>query len=1141
MTLDTFLNEHTEAGRSDGRPLYRYRCSEPEWEQLGIELKDTLRHRELAHLNPEKSALLVLYAAEWWRRKYEGGPWTWEGICEDLALTDTQTSIYEAVARGLQRWGRPVLVLHGHKRWLATLACEGGLPIALLRRDGTHLYRFFRAVLEHLKTFVKTGDEGTDELTAIAEHYQRLLPTSFQHEGVYTLVGELVGRVWRICRAVGELPEDNVFNWLDTQRPGWRDELPLLVDDVTADTLLRCLIREAAEISRTQTAPVRIETSVIQTISEAYLTRRVCFPPKLPTGDFESLFQTVSTEVPRRLRLHLVSADGSAVTGAGILSRREGGGEEYWALEGLGTTSGEIQGVNALGEVYLEVGRSGCPALKAVGLEGSGALGDLPWVFRTEGEDVTSPGRLLAVGSCRSSASTLLVAMPPDQTHMVIEGNLEPLQLIADTRRQLFRLQGKLKLEVPGGRVRIESGHTVDDPAAVYSFSGRRMEGLASGESVWKGIPSIHARSATGSARKLVDRELVFVDEQGRQGGGSWGRLRFQHVVDGVILTEGILPVVPPDLAMGLVVGHAKAEGQVQFQSPYLKDVGIVSDMERISFRKDQKSGRHNLYLLASDDAPSLLTIRLKFSSSCLDLKLLFPQQFTRFVRPDGRKLRRDEEVHLDHLDLLNVVATGCKDRVRLNASLKDPEHPERNLQVSFPLVSGHHDDRTLALRDVQPAIVLLLACSPHPDAYVQLELALLGRSAQSCPRIKVRRYDWVLDKDVGTGYVRLSYVPGPTDKVVVEARRMTEIGKVPEELKRTGDDGSQSAWNFDPTARQPGPWLITVRDGAWHRGRSLLWTVLTASQPGGPLLEPHPPAGPATLRAGITSDPEKVRLALLKQVLPELAKNPLHPDWALMDSYLCLCENLPPSTFDVMRAAIELPEVVALWALRLTPAKGQSLWKTLEQLPFMWELVALSAWNKAIGRYHDILMSDLGELPNGTGLVRLSIGAAVNRLAERLPTVHLAFHQWLLENGRWTDMSIPNEVQAARQHGLIGHLCTSRDEEQRAVRSRQAHDDWPQPPSNQRLRTMLPRLPHGITLPDCYWTPSQEYDESCEAVMDNPLFAAVATVSGVQPRTETILDLRAFRAFDEVYFDRCYPLAVAWLLNHLAHSNPRK
>ena len=62
----------------DGRPLYAYRCPNESFDELcdlltGWNPRDSFGGRAFA-----------VYAAEWWRRHFDGGPWAWQPLLNSI-------------------------------------------------------------------------------------------------------------------------------------------------------------------------------------------------------------------------------------------------------------------------------------------------------------------------------------------------------------------------------------------------------------------------------------------------------------------------------------------------------------------------------------------------------------------------------------------------------------------------------------------------------------------------------------------------------------------------------------------------------------------------------------------------------------------------------------------------------------------------------------------------------------------------------------------------------------------------------------------------------------------------------------------------------------------------------------------------
>ena len=95
---------------------------------------------------------------------------------------------------GSAPWGRSVYRVGPSKGYLATLVCEGGLPLKLILREGTPLRHYLKGVLEEFKHFGATETPARD----LAERLRHRLPGAWRRETVYELSGELIEAVWML-------------------------------------------------------------------------------------------------------------------------------------------------------------------------------------------------------------------------------------------------------------------------------------------------------------------------------------------------------------------------------------------------------------------------------------------------------------------------------------------------------------------------------------------------------------------------------------------------------------------------------------------------------------------------------------------------------------------------------------------------------------------------------------------------------------------------------------------------------------------------------------------------------------------------------------------------------------------------------
>src|SRR5437867_1024655 len=130
--------ERRDHSQPTGQPLYSYRMTLSEFEELERMLKEMMSEclpvaplGLIARKMPFFPSLFVIYAAEWWRRRYDGSGWSWEPIVESLgAPTDgwNQAQRSECVETGLREWHLRLSDIHGC-RFLASVAFHGGLSV----------------------------------------------------------------------------------------------------------------------------------------------------------------------------------------------------------------------------------------------------------------------------------------------------------------------------------------------------------------------------------------------------------------------------------------------------------------------------------------------------------------------------------------------------------------------------------------------------------------------------------------------------------------------------------------------------------------------------------------------------------------------------------------------------------------------------------------------------------------------------------------------------------------------------------------------------------------------------------------------------------------------------------------------------
>jgi len=215
----------------DGRPLYRYKVSTDQFVRAQSALKQRVPIM-LVRRQVSDAALFVLWAAEWFRRSYQGGLQRWDDLGDEIGLHLDQASWRDLADKGLRFWGIPPLSLNGMHLRLSAIARQGGFPIAALQGDNAG---WAGRYLERL-TGLLLGDPHPDLSRAdiFATSLEDMIPPTWRHDGMRTVCGELALQVVLLRReaeAGGAVSGALVSAWLDINRPNWRNELPLVIED----------------------------------------------------------------------------------------------------------------------------------------------------------------------------------------------------------------------------------------------------------------------------------------------------------------------------------------------------------------------------------------------------------------------------------------------------------------------------------------------------------------------------------------------------------------------------------------------------------------------------------------------------------------------------------------------------------------------------------------------------------------------------------------------------------------------------------------------------------------------------------------------------------------------------------------------
>ncbi|MFI3219916.1 MAG: STY4851/ECs_5259 family protein [Methylococcales bacterium] len=216
--------------RDSGQPLYRYGMNDDEYKALQTALKNSALLDDVANITKISgwNAAFVIYAAEWWRREYDGSSWKWDKIFASFGASNQELTTPERnqlVKSGLQYWHRKVRIINGRTRYLGTIALEGGLPLRQLTNDGTNGGWLGTVLKQAIPKYIRLQASGVDASEIISEY--DCIPRTYQNEQIYSILGEMVQTVAALKNKYQLHAQANPVSYLDQHSPSWRELFPL--------------------------------------------------------------------------------------------------------------------------------------------------------------------------------------------------------------------------------------------------------------------------------------------------------------------------------------------------------------------------------------------------------------------------------------------------------------------------------------------------------------------------------------------------------------------------------------------------------------------------------------------------------------------------------------------------------------------------------------------------------------------------------------------------------------------------------------------------------------------------------------------------------------------------------------------------
>jgi len=1084
----------------DGRPLYAYRTSDQEYAALS----ELLKNHELSPRGLDGAAFSMawlLYAAEWWKRSYEGGAWAWNPVFANLSLTFPGYVVCQQyVIAGRKAWRLSAELGRG-KRYLGLVAIQGGLPLRLIESSHGNLVRLLKAVLRQTITCRLTEEVVQAEI----QHHCELLPSSYRQPTIYRLLAEVVQAVQGLHHSYCLYEAQNPVEVLDSRYPQWMDHFPLRLDDDSARSLLTGLIEAAVDASRSGARlPVQMRRSLrFGTEDNCRLDAAIDIAPRTTPKALADLFNGASTDLlPPSFELTV-----------------EVGGREFPLADGV-CRDGVVRLVarplptslaNSTVSVRLRLIRLGKTLFDGP-LPGSDTLElDMPWVFKN-----TAPSApLVGIGSCSTRDASVLLCLPTRATVFNEDSDFDELSSPVP-ERNLYRVHsGVTRILLADGiyRIRCAQEHSDD---GMLCWGGQLITERSEPVPTYRGMPSLRRVAASGTSPSIAQGEFLWKTS----GKPSTVSFRSPPVGMGTLLwmyadtiqTRLKMVCLPADASVEVSVESDSQGGVLWLRSWPALGVGCESDS--CSLVAEQHGCDWKLNLRARDHSvPAEVTLTLAWpGNQTQHLIVPFPATGAVFIDPEGRRMQPHQRIDVNDLLGSRLRLLPGKHRRHWLVCLFLRDSAKGRPLLTRTLKYGVSEE--IRLLDYIRPIQEMLACTEALDATVTIECQELNTSVAS---IQVGRYIAKLQRDLDTGAVCFPHaerIPeGGIEALGIFTVPISHPDDAPERLKQArSEDSYLRRWWFNPGSRESGPWLIFPDTTSRSAFRPFIWAI---SQPNG---QPQPKL--SGLRLALSLATAEERYAALSAAADHLVAHPEDDDWFLLEAIVENLGHLPLSGLDVWRVFSTKPRAMIMALLHCEGFAGKLAGRVSEELPYEWLLGSPADWIACVRTLQSFWLAE----GRAKGFARTLLECrSLMEIAQPglLLAIDLARHLVVVADDRSakTLITSPRSLLVQQQHvlnepkGSSFHMLLRRDD-----------DEWPSLLKHEIatfLNTSAVRAffePFTLDRRDYKWS-----------VIGFPIWLGfeVAQDRSYQwlANTEHLHALRLYRDFDREWFDTAYRL----------------
>jgi hypothetical protein len=1104
----------------DGRPLFAYKTSDEEFEQLR-QLMITSARTSYYFLDKERefATAWFLYASEWWKRCYEGGAWSWSQLFQAIGMEEPPQHIKrDWVERACSQWKLSDSSTEG-KRFLGRVVVNGGLPLRLIESAEGKISRLLKSVLRLVKA---EQNVSSARIRAEIDAQKNYLPISYRQPLIIELLAALVLAVLGLKDRYKFNREDDPVAQLNKIDESWMDFLPLRLDGQSANRLLQGLVREALDVAQKHRDPFVLKRGI-----------------RLGTDGSERLecIIDVASRIQRGMLAKLLDSDERDLKSSYDLSLRCGSN-----IEPIGYAVARDDRFvvtvrrNELPEswfqsvIRLEFSRFG-EVLHTADLADAASLdSEVPWVF----EDAMPWGRLIRPGSCTIQAEFCLISVPKNGT---IEcTGAPPVRVGQTSERTLWRVSsGETKTRIGQDLYKISCSPQAESDESLF-WSGKRLYIDSAPSMVFQGVPKLYRIDKDGTRTAVSRSELYWQVASERtcldRNPFVSGIGKIVWIKDGMVQTRLQLACLPVDAKIEISSGSSMADGTVWLRSWPSHTVSIVTP--NVELHPSRIGNDWQLQLKStSADIPRQLDLDVHWTGHLQRICIPFPGEGMRFVDVGGQTLKDGSWISVEDLVGLRAHFLSAKINTSLELSFSlqgsDNQLPLQHT-LKYKSAAGSLGVVEVRLFELIELIKQMLASTTNLDARVKIEFVSKSRKFGS---LQVARYRYGLEQDISRSWVILGATTNLPDEQTLAATDALAINlDYPEQRAVTleqqySDDVRVGAWAFDERRRLAGTWLIYPAPGAKCRFRPIIWPV--------PEQFATPGRKPAGLSAAMVTSNAADRSEAFDAAIAEMALEPGHDDWTLASILLDKLGHLPLAAVDFFVALARNPLAMVMAYLHLEGFSDRIADRVNQELPFEWILTSPPHWLSVMAALmrHGLAQED----ERGMRMLRRDLEEKLERMRRMQPCLDFSASLAMHKSLGIADQSI---ALARRDPATLAQIVFAKsfnvDDSLKQQMYRRADDEdeaWPTLMKKELLQFGDSAEAHSLYFYAKLGIPASD-QKFCATLF--PMFVAAEVVSGStlnwQRNPEKLHALRTYRQFDPLWFDDAYYAAMIWAIS---------